>query len=295
LVADTRIVSAEFVIEDRPEGRTLVVTGRWDKAAEAAIARPDVEGVWLNYARGYSEPDLSFVDAWPIRRLSLIDRSLTDLSPLERLGDTLERLSVQASPSARLDLAEFPHLRDLFAPWDLFCNTLHGPAHLERLGTGDYDADNLTPLAVQPGLQHVTLKVARDLETLDGAEQLPTLTSLWIQAAHRLYSIDALTSAAPTLREFELEGCRRLTEIEPVAACTELRVLGLSDCGELPSFGLLASLARLETLYAWGTTRVVDGDLSPLLGLTHLREIRMRDRPQYQPSLADVKARLGCE
>jgi internalin A len=288
-------VSAEFVIEDRPEGRTLVVTGRWGKAAEAAVERPDVDGVWLNYARGYSEPDLSFVDTWPIRRLSLIDRSLTDLSPLERLGDALEQLSVQASPTARLDLAAFPQLRAVFGPWDLICDTVDGPTHLERLGTSDYDGTDLAPLAVQPGLQHVTLKVARELETLDGAEKLPTLTSLWFQAVHRLTSLDALTSAAPTLRKFELEGCRRLTEIEPIAALTELRVLGLSDCGELPSFAPLASLARLETLYAWGTTRVADADLLPLLGLTRLREIRMRDRPRYQPSLSDLKARIGCE
>jgi len=287
-------VGSAFVIEDQPDGRNLVVTGRWSRKTEAALERPDVDGLDLNYARGYSEPDLSFVDAWPIRRLLLIDRSLTDLSPLERLGQTVERLSVEASPTAQLDLGAFPQLRDVFAPWDLLRDTLYGPTHLERLGTSDYDAADLAPLAVQPSLQHLTLKVARDLESLDGAEQLPTLTSLWFQAVHRLTSLHALTSAAPTLREFELESCRRLTDIEPIAALTDLRVLGLSDCGELPSFAPLASLARLEKLYAWGTTRLADADLSPLLGLTHLREIRMRDRRSYQPTLAAVKQRLGA-
>jgi hypothetical protein len=285
-------MSSAFVIEEMPEGRTLVVTGRWSRKAEAALERPEVDGLWLNYARGYSEPDLSFVDAWPIRRLLLIDRSLTDLSPLKRLGHTLEQLSVEASPTAQLDLTAFPQLRDVSGSWELLCDSLYGPAHLERLGTSDYDAADLAPLAVQPSLQHLTLKVARELESLDGAEQLPTLTSLWLQAVHRLTSLDGLTSAAPTLREFKLEGCRRLTGIEPIAALTELRVLGLSDCGELPSFAPLASLARLEKLYAWGTTRVADADLSPLLGLTHLREIRMRDRQRYQPTLAEVKQRL---
>jgi hypothetical protein len=287
-------VGSAFVIEDMPDGRNLVVTGRWTRQAEAALKQGEVDGLYLNYARGYSEPDLSFVDAWPIRRLLLIDRSLTDLSPLERFGGTLERLMVEASPSAQLDLAAFPQLRDVFGPWDLLRATLYGPTHLERLSTSDYDAADLTPLAVQPGLQHLTLKVARELESLDGAEQFPTLTSLWFQAVHRLTSLHALTSAAPTLREFELESCRRLTEIEPIAALTELRVLGLSDCGELPSFAPLASLERLEKLYAWGTTRLADADLSPLLGLIHLQEIRMRDRRGYRPTLGEVKQRLGA-
>jgi internalin A len=281
------------VIEDMPEGRTLVVTGRWGKAAESALGRSDVDGVWLNYARGYAEPDLSFVDAWPIKRLLLIDYSLSDLSPLEQLGESLEQLSVDASPTASLDLSAFPRLRDLFGPWELVRETLDRPTHLEKLVTTDYGGADLKPLTMQPSLQRITLKVARELETLDGAAQLPTLTSLWIQGAHRLHSLDALTSSAPTLREFKLEGCRRLTAIEPISELTELRVLGLSECGELPSFAPLASLARLETLIAFGTTRVADGDLSPLLGLSHLREIAMRTRPSYKPSLTDLKAHIG--
>jgi len=53
-------------------------------------------------------------------------------------------------------------------------------------------------------------------------------------------------------------------------------------------------LTLLECLYAWGSTRVEDGDLSPLLTLSRLKEIRMRDRPEYQPKLAAVEDQLGC-
>lgn len=36
-----------------------------------------------------------------------------------------------------------------------------------------------------------------------------------------------------------------------------------------------------------------DADLSPLLQLSHLSEIRMRDRREYRPRLAEVKKHLG--
>ena len=91
------------MIEDRPEGRILVVTGPWTAEAEEAVRRQDVDGVWLNYARGYCEPDLSFVDEWPIKRLLVLDRSVTDLEPLSRLGATLEELSFQVAPGTRVD------------------------------------------------------------------------------------------------------------------------------------------------------------------------------------------------
>jgi len=81
-----------FLTEDLPEGRTLIVTGAWTAKAEAELDRSDVDGVWLNYARGFSEPDLSFVGEWPIRRLLVLDRKITDLTPLARLGGTLEEL-----------------------------------------------------------------------------------------------------------------------------------------------------------------------------------------------------------
>jgi hypothetical protein len=58
-----------YVIEDQPKGRILVVTGPWTVEAEEAVRRKDVDGVWFNYARGYCEPDLSFVDACPEEQL----------------------------------------------------------------------------------------------------------------------------------------------------------------------------------------------------------------------------------
>jgi hypothetical protein len=56
----------------------------------------------------------------------------------------------------------------------------------------------------------------------------------------------------------------------------------------------VGELSLLECLYAWGSTRIEDGDLSPLLRLSHLSEIRMRDRREYRPRLAQVKEQLGC-
>ncbi len=283
------------MIEDEPEGRTLVVTGRWTAAAEAAVQREDVDGVWLNYARGYSEPDLSFLDAWPIKRLLVIDRSLTDIAPLSRLGVSLERLSFQAAPGTAVDLAAFPHLGDVGAAWEDVRETLYAPEYLQRVTLFDYDEIDLQPLAVQPALQEIQLKVAPKLETLDGVAGFPTLAALTIQAARELHGLADLVSLAPTLRRLVFEACLDLGDLEAVGELSELRFLGISDSGSISSLDPVGSLTLLERLYAWGSTRIEDGDLSPLLRLAHLSEIRMRDRRDYRPRLADVKAQLHCD
>ena len=86
-----RTGSHGFTIEDLPEGRTLVVTGPWTAGAVTALGRDDVDGVWLNYTRGFSEPDLAFLESWPIRRLNVLDPNLTDLEPPRASGQHTRR------------------------------------------------------------------------------------------------------------------------------------------------------------------------------------------------------------
>ena len=50
-----------------------------------------------------------------------------------------------------------------------------------------------------------------------------------------------------------------------------------------------AAIAELESI----VKKLEDGDLSPLLRLPRLREIRMRDRRDYRPRLKALETQLG--
>jgi len=67
--------------------------------------------------------------------------------------------------------------------------------------------------------------------------------------------------------ELELEDGRSLRAIDDVGSLESLRFLGVSECGDIESFAPIGGLERLEVLYAFGSTRVVDRDLSPLARL----------------------------
>ena len=43
---------------------------------------------------------------------------------------------------------------------------------------------------------------------------------------------------------------------------------------------------------AWGSTRILDADLSPLLSLPRLTELRMKSRREYKPSVKEVQSEL---
>jgi hypothetical protein len=281
------IQSVSWVIEEAPGGKTLVATGAWSEAAGEALTSGEADGLVLNYARGFAAESLDFIrPAWKVRRLSLLDRKVVDLEPLARLAPTLEELSIQASGKATLDLHGFDRLRELSGPWPLLAPALSKLSKLQVLSTFEGFAErDLTALRGHVHLEQLTIKDARYLESLDGIEALD-LRMFRLQGAARLRDISALTESRDTLTELWLEEAGGVETLDVIAQLQNLRHLHIGNCGPIESFAPLATLRQLERLYAWGTTQATDGDLTPLVTLPELREIRMRDRRHYEPPLA---------
>lgn len=279
-----------FVIEERPEGKTFVVTGKWTQKAERALTNGGVDGLDLNYARGFAENDLQFLGNWPVKRLLVLDRTLTDLSPIARLASTLGELHLQPAPNAKIDLEPFKQLTMLSANWKEVSDTISHVRELRHVIVLGYGGVNLSLLSSNELLETVVLKVAARLESLDSVADFPGLSKLSVMAAPRFRDVADIAAAKGTLLELEFEQCRRLDSISGVEELQMLRWLGISDCRDIDSIRPLASLRNLEVLYAWGNTRIVDGDLSPLSELPHLREVRMRDRREYRPRLTEVRS-----
>jgi len=282
-----------YAIEETPSGQTLVVTGPWSSAAEELLRSGEVDGLVLNYARGFCESDLSFLNDWPLRRLDVLDRSLQDLEPIARLGQTLEELSVQAGPEARLDLGPLPRLVALAGEWRLIRSTVEMADGLRSLITHKFDESNLLPLVDKRLLKRLTIKDANRLETLQGISALSSLVVIGVHLARKLSDIADVAQASTHLGELRLEYCSLIDRLDSLAGLIQIRHLGVSECRQIESLAPLGGMAALETLHAWGSTRIVDGDLSPLLRLPSLREVRMKSRPEYRPSLEAVKSTLS--
>ena len=90
---------------------------------------------------------------------------MVDLAPLRRVGTTLEELSVQAAPSARLDLGDTPCLRFITGSWELIRSTVNAWDRLQSIITWNYDETDLLPLVDQARLLVLTVKEANRLES----------------------------------------------------------------------------------------------------------------------------------
>lgn len=76
----------DFALEESPDARrALVVTGEWSERAADVLRRRLVDTLVLNYARGFRGQTLAFLSPdLPVRRLLVLDRIISDVSPVER-------------------------------------------------------------------------------------------------------------------------------------------------------------------------------------------------------------------
>jgi internalin A len=281
-----------YAFEREDDAKTLVVTGPWSDNVSELLRAGKADGLTLDHAKGFQASDLSFLSGeWGICRLNLLDRSISDLTPIARLGAALSDLSVEAAPDAELDLSAHPHLHALAGEWGLIQEALTATSELRTLATWSFDEADLHAVRDMVHLERLTLKDAPLLASLSGVGDLPSLTRLEVVGAPRLTDITDVSEAASTLTYLALQGCMRLESIDDLEDLVNLRFLGLGDCGDIATLAPLAGMRHLEKLYAWGSTRILDNDLSCSTRLPELKEVRMQDRRSYTPRVREFPPR----
>jgi hypothetical protein len=139
-----------FRIEDTPDGTALIATGLWTPEAADVLRQGAIDSLILGYTAGFNEGNLEFLESWPLRRLRILDRSLTDLGPLARVASSVEELYVEVHPRATLDLAPFSRLRSVAGEWSLLCDTLNEVKSLRSLSTWQFGEKRCSRSAVMP-------------------------------------------------------------------------------------------------------------------------------------------------
>lgn len=258
-----------------------------------AFTSSGADGLVANYARGFVGRDLEFVRDLPLRRLNVLARTIRDLSPIYDLSASLQEFHVQAGSMTRIELGALPHLRALSCAWDQVADTIGDASGIEDLFLGSYGGPDLTPIAHLTALRSLRMKDRPAIRSLEGVEALPWLAELGIYSAPLSDTSALARISSPILSVLALQACRRVTSVSDLSGLIGLRTLNLAEGGSLVSLRPIAGLRLMERLDLYGSTKIADGDLTPLLGMTSLHDLRVMSRRHYNPSVADVKAKLG--
>jgi len=245
--------------------RIVWADSRDPHAAIAYMEAHALDGIGISPVHGFAGDSLGFLaESVRLKGLVVVDNEGIDLAPIEGCS-LLEFLTIE-NVRGELHLDALTNLRDLNLGWNprLRLPPADGANKLARLQLWGYKADDLNLIPAYECLACVSL-VRSTAQTLAGIDRLRGLKQVDLAYCHRLRDVAAVTRLG-SLDEFVADHCKKIQDVSVLRKCVSLRILGINNCGSLPSLGFVRDMHSLEELRFVNTT-VIDGDLSPCVGL----------------------------
>ena len=268
-------------------GSIAILTGAWRPEYQAEFVEARATTLLVHTA-----PDIEFLaDLPPLRRLEIHHLPLRDIRPVESQSG-LQTLKIHAYYKTRVDFARFTKLRDLHLDWGPGAESIGSARSLEELSVNRYPGSDLRSFRDLNRLRVLRIASARKLASLDGIEAFIGLTVARLLLLPVLTDLTAIAGLSASLQSLELNTCRRIGRLDPLAALTHLTSLYVNNCGEIESLAPIAGLP-LKTMTFYESTNVRDGRLDILLELPALTDTSFADRRHYTHTMAQIERALS--
>ncbi len=259
----------------------LKVTPKTKKEALTAFQRRgSLGGDFRGFAiSGIS--DLSFLKDFPSLLYLEIDghKQKINTRHLDGLAN-LRGLKI-SDPGGGLDFSCFPELENFWGDWHQDNRNISSCRELRRLSIWHFKPTtrDLSEFAGLVRVEDLSV-IQSSLASLSGIEALEDLRYLCVGYAPKLESLDAFAKYESGIREIDFETVKAIRSYEPIADIPRLRRLMLFKCAPMPNVKWMAAMKHLD-FFSFVETNVVDGDLSPLLGLPRLRYVGTMGKKHY--------------
>lgn len=287
------------MIETTPEGHKILIgTGgvkffifNSDRIHEGIryIRQRNLRYVEINSFIGFKGTDISF-----LKELSDFVEGITvpepryDISVLNDLH-RLDFLGFADNKKTVIDLSNFPNLTTLACEFTPRVLSLESCEQLRNLTLTRYKSSDKTLERISPLSSLITLNLfVTNIFSLAGIGRFPLLKELTLFRANRLEDISALRDIKNTLTMIEFDSCKRISNYEVLGELTNLKRLLIGSSAAIKSLSFVRSLENLEFLSFMGTN-VVDGDLSPTIGLGY---VGFENKRHYSHKFEEISRRV---
>lgn len=276
-----------FVVEDGIEGPRVVLRGPWTHQVEQYMRREGVRELCLNHARGWSGHDVRFLERLPdLTALTILDLKIDDIEGVHHLS-ALRHLELSTYDATAVDFGGFPDLQRCVFYWRPGSESLFECTSLRDLFIHRYAGSSSDPFARLTNLQRLAIANS-GVREIRGLASLERLEFLGLYNLKPLQSLDGVEGLR-RLQALEVNGCRRVSSVQQVGCLPHLRRLQLNDGGKIDTLSWLSSNRELEEVLFYGSTYIVDGDLSALTTLPHLTKVSFQQRRHYSHTREQLK------
>lgn len=281
-------------IESKDGHRTAIVSGAFTERDRAMMQDHGVRSLEINEAKGFAEDNVDFLEHLPeLESLVLLHSNISNIGAIHYLHE-LRELTVDTYCQTPIDFSRFPALRKCFLEWRPGSESVMAARSLEELYINGFPLHDLAAFELLPLVRSIKLGNGA-LTTLRGLDAFPSLLEFGLYGQRRLRSLQGIELISQELERLDLEKCKSIVSLAPISKLTRLRDLWFVDCGAIQSLAPVIGLRKLETVYFYESTKIDDGDLSPLLALPALRDVSFMNRRHYTHTREQVQASLGRE
>jgi hypothetical protein len=268
-----------YLLERGAFGTRAVITSDWNADIERSLLKQPIAEIELNRGKGWQGRNLEFLSNFPeLLALSIIGRTVERIEPIHGLHN-LRLLHVLAYGKNEIRFHEFPHLVDCGLQWRPKARSVFDALGLRVLFVNGFNGTNTLQFGRLTRLESLTI-LGAPTSSLEGLSPLVELRSLRLGDLRKLPSLRGIENLV-RLEKLEISTCRKIRAIGEISSLAKLRELYLDNMGGLQSLKPLAQLSHLHRITFAESTNILDGDLSPLLGLPRLELISFQNRRHY--------------
>lgn len=242
------------------------------------VTKNNIKGIIISHDKGFRNTNVDFLNKYSfIENLIIQYYGSIDLTGIHSLNN-LKRmaLNIIANDNQLIDFTCFPHIETCMFDWRPKAKSIFECKSLKYLRINKLKKTDLTDFKKLSNLE--VLKIASSsIKTLKGIEtlNLNTLGLYYLNSLESLVNVDGLAS---TLKELDIQTCKKINNIKDIASLLNLEKLGINNCGEIESIKPVSNLKRLNRFEFWESTNIVDGDITPCL---NLKEVAFQNRKHY--------------
>lgn len=257
------------------------------QAAIDILRNEEADGLGLSPYKGFALEDISFLTDVPnLKGVVLPFAGKYDLKILGNLP-SLSFLTV-AENNQPFDYGTLLELEELRIEWHSNLMLPKSCSKLRSLYVRGYKPKSRRLVELPPYENVNELEINQgNLVNLEGIERLPKIANASFFHLRQLQSIIALVDS--NMDRLHIEGCKKISDIERLSSCRELKSFRLIDCGKLKSLAFLAEFGKLEE-FRFVNTIVEDGDMTPLL---QLKSVGFLKKANYSHTPEEIREAIS--
>jgi hypothetical protein len=226
-----------------------------------------------------------------IDEVHIVDSNIKDISFILNFPN-VKKMNIQNKDKTKIDFNCFSELEILFLTWRKGAINLFNKKELKKLKLEDFKEKELI-IGEELQLEEFWLSNS-SVDNLSSLEKLKKLKNLHLSNLRRLEESNWMKSLN-CLEVLCVDSCKKMSKtiLENISDLVDLKKIFLSKMADIPTLTPINGLNKIEEIGFIENTKIIDGNLEPILMLRNLKKISMQGYSHYSPSVLTIRNNLN--